>query len=50
MCGISVSVLFALVSRLLDRDIQAWRRKEQVDTSRPVSAGASTDSMEQSNA
>jgi len=28
MCGISVSVLFALVSRLLDRDEQSLRKKE----------------------
>jgi hypothetical protein len=50
MCGISVSVLFALVTRLVDRDVQAWRKNGPVDTPLPASAGASTHSMEQSNA
>jgi voltage-gated potassium channel len=31
MCGISVSVLFALVTRLLDRDQQSLRNKEPLE-------------------
>jgi len=31
MCGISVSVLFALVSRLLDRDIRVFQTQNQVE-------------------
>jgi hypothetical protein len=50
MCGISVSVLFALVSRLLDRDIQASRKKGQMDTPLPAPAGPATNSIEHSNA
>jgi len=55
MCGISVSVLFALVTRLLDRDTQSeetWcaarasREKEHVDTLSPVPAGVSAYSSE----
>ena len=50
MCGISVSVLFALVTRLLDRDTQPSQKKEHVDTLSPVPVGASTNSSEQSHA
>jgi voltage-gated potassium channel len=50
MCGISVSVLFALVTQLFDRDPQSARKKEHIDTLLPVSAGASTNSREQSHA
>jgi hypothetical protein len=49
MCGISVSVLFALVTRLLDRDAQSARKKKQMDTLLPIPAGAPTNSREQSN-
>jgi voltage-gated potassium channel len=40
MCGISVSVLFALVTRLLDRDRQSWQKKGQVDSVSPAPAGS----------
>jgi voltage-gated potassium channel len=50
MCGISVSILFALVTRLLDRDTQSSQKKEYVDTLSPVPIGASTNSSEQSHA
>jgi voltage-gated potassium channel len=50
MCGLSVSVVFALVSRLLDRDTQPSQKKEHVDTLPPFPAGASTNSSEQSHA
>jgi voltage-gated potassium channel len=48
MCGISVSVLFALVTRLLDRDARSSQKKE--DTLSPLPAAASADSSEQSHA
>src|SRR4029077_11046291 len=38
MCGISVSVLFALVTRLLDRDTQSSQKKQGLDTLSPVAA------------
>ena len=38
MCGISVSILFALVTRLLDRDTQSSQKKQRVDTLSPVAA------------
>jgi len=50
MCGISVSILFALVTRLLDRDTQSSNKKEQLETLSPVPAGASANSSEQSHA
>jgi voltage-gated potassium channel len=50
MCGISVSVLFALVTRLLDRDTQSLQKKEHLDTLSPSPAGASAYSSEQSHA
>jgi len=50
MCGMSVCVLFALVSRLLDRDTQSSQKKEHVDTLSAVPVGASTNSSEQSHA
>jgi hypothetical protein len=50
MCGLSVSVLFALVTRLLDRDTQSSQKKGHVDTLSPVPAGASAYSSEQSHA
>jgi voltage-gated potassium channel len=46
MCGVSVSVLFALITRLFDRDIDASQKKGRVDTLSPVSVGASTNSSE----
>jgi hypothetical protein len=48
MCGISVSVLFALVTRLLDRDARSSQKKE--DTLSPLPAAASAYSSEQSHA
>jgi hypothetical protein len=50
MCGISVSVLFALVTRLLDREAQSSRAKVQVDSLLPVPGGASAQAEEQSHA
>jgi hypothetical protein len=51
MCGISVSVLFALVTRLLDRDTQSLDGKEQkMGDLSPAAAGASTNSRGQSHA
>jgi voltage-gated potassium channel len=50
MCGISVSVLFALVSRLLDRDTQSSQKKDDANTPLPSPAAASTNSREQSRA
>jgi hypothetical protein len=44
MCGISVSVLFALVTRLLDRAMQSSQKREPVNSPLPISSGASTDS------
>jgi voltage-gated potassium channel len=49
MCGISISVLFALVTRLLDRDTQALGGKEQTGNL-PAPTGESTNSKEQSHA
>ena len=40
MCGISVSVLFALVTRLLDRDIQSLVAKEQIGQSHAPAGGS----------
>jgi voltage-gated potassium channel len=50
MSGISVSVLFALVTRLLDRDARSSQKKEHVDTLSPLPAAASAYSSEQSHA
>ena len=50
MCGMSVCVLFALVSRLLDRDTQPSQKKEHVESLSAVPAGASAYSSEQSHA
>lgn len=50
MCGISVSVLFALVTWLLNRDVQSAQRKEQLDALSSVVAGASAHSREQGHA
>jgi voltage-gated potassium channel len=50
MCGMSVSVLFALVTRLLDRDRQSSQKKEHVEPLSPVPVGASEYSSEQSHA
>lgn len=50
MCGVSVSVLFALVTRLLDRDIQSSRKKEQADTPMSAPSNISMNSKEQINA
>lgn len=50
MCGISVSVLFALVTRLLDREAKSSLEKAQVDSLSPVPGGASASIKEQSHA
>ena len=50
MCGISVSVLFALVTRLLDRDIRSLGGKEQMGNLSPAPAGGATNLRGQSNA
>ena len=50
MCGISISVLFALVTRLLDRDTQSLGGKEQMGNLSPASTGGSTNSKGQSHA
>lgn len=50
MCGISVSVLFALVTRLLDREAQSSRGKVQVDSLLLVPGGAPAQAEEQSHA
>jgi voltage-gated potassium channel len=42
MCGISVSVLFALVTRLLDRDIRSLGGKEQMGNLSPTPTGGAT--------
>jgi voltage-gated potassium channel len=47
MCGISVSVLFALVTRLLDRDIQSMGGKEQEGNPSPVPTEGSMNSRGQ---
>jgi voltage-gated potassium channel len=44
MCGISVSVLVALVTRLLDRDTQPSGGKEQLGNLSPAPTGGSTNS------
>lgn len=49
-CGISVSVLFALVTRLLDRDKQSLGGKKQMGNLSPGPAGGSTNSRGQSHA
>ena len=49
MCGISVSVLFALVTRLLDRDIRTLGGKEQMGNLSPAPAGGSTNWKGQSH-
>jgi hypothetical protein len=50
MCGISVSVLFALVTRLLDRDTQSLRGKEQMGNLSSARAGGSMNLRRQSHA
>jgi len=50
MCGISVSVLFALVTRLLDRDIRSLGGTEQMGNLSPAPAGGATNSRGQSHA
>jgi len=50
MCGMSVSVLFALVTRLLDRDTRSLDGKEQMGNLSPAPAGGSTTSGGQSYA
>ena len=50
MCGMSVSVLFALVTRLLDRDTQSSHKAEHMDTLSLVPAGASAYSSDQNRA
>jgi len=50
MCGISVGALFALVTRLLDRDTQSSQKREHLDTLSPVPAESLAYSSEQSHA
>jgi voltage-gated potassium channel len=50
MCGISVSVLFALVTRLLDRDIRSLGGKEQIGNLSPAPTGGATNLRGQSHA
>lgn len=50
MCGISISVLFALVTRLLDRDTQSLGGKEQMGNLSPAPTGGSRNSRRQSHA
>src|ERR1700693_961037 len=50
MCGVSASVLFALVTRLLNRDIQSLGGKEQVGNLSPAPPEGSTNSRAQSHA
>jgi voltage-gated potassium channel len=50
MCGISISVLFALVTRLLDRDSQSKGGKKQMGDLSPAPAGRSMKSRGQSHA
>jgi len=50
MCGISISVLFALVTRLLDRDIRSLGVKEQIGNLSPTPAGGATNLRGKSNA
>lgn len=50
MCGISVSVLFALVTRLLDRDIGSLGGKEQMGNLSSAPAGESMKLRGQSHA
>lgn len=49
MCGISVSVLFALVTRLLDREAKSSLGKAEVDSVSPVPSRASANAEEQSH-
>ena len=50
MCGMSVSVLFALVSRLLDRDVKSLGKKDQMCVLPPFTGGIRASSREQSHA
>jgi voltage-gated potassium channel len=50
MCGVAVSVLFALVSRLLDRETQSFGGKEQKGNLSPAPAGGATNWSGQSHA
>jgi voltage-gated potassium channel len=50
MCGISVSVLFALVTRLFDRDTQTSQKADHLNTLSPTPVGASTNSSEHGRA
>jgi voltage-gated potassium channel len=50
MCGMSISVLFALVTRLLVRDTQSLGGKEQMGNLSPAVVGGSTNSEGQSHA
>jgi voltage-gated potassium channel len=50
MCGISVSVLFALVTRLLDRDTQSLGGNQQMGNPSPAPIAGSTNSRGQSHA
>ena len=50
MCGISISVLFALVTRLLDRDTHPLGGKEQKGNLSPDLTGGSTNSKGQNHA
>ena len=50
MCGISVSVLFALVTRLLNRDIRSLGEKEQIGNLSPAPTGRATNLRGQNHA
>jgi voltage-gated potassium channel len=50
MCGLSVGILFALVTRLVDRAAQSTPENKSLDTRPPLSAGRSAYSGEQSHA
>jgi voltage-gated potassium channel len=50
MCGISISVLFALVTCLLDRDTRSVGGKEQMGNLSLAPTGGSTNSKGQSHA
>lgn len=50
MCGLSVGILFALVTRLVDRAAQPTPENKRFDTRPPLSAGKAACSGEQSHA
>jgi voltage-gated potassium channel len=50
MCGISISVLFALVTRLLDRDTQSLGGRQQIGNQTAAPAGGPRNSRGESHA